>query len=52
MTAGILTSEVNNMIEDKVRYERMAQNAKLFGKKNAAFTIARALVDTALSHER
>src|SRR3989338_3655239 len=51
MTAGILISEINNMIDDQARYKKMSESAKLFGKKNAAMTIARALVNAALSHE-
>ncbi|MES2315362.1 MAG: glycosyltransferase, partial [Patescibacteria group bacterium] len=52
MTAGILVSEIASIIDDKARYEKMAASAKAFGKKDAALTIARAIVDTALSHER
>ena len=52
MTAGILTSEIERLFADKAHMEQMANNAKQFGKKDAALTIARALVDTALSHER
>lgn len=52
MTANILSSEIERMIEDKTGYELMSQNAKAFSKPGAAEKIAHELVDIALSHER
>jgi len=52
MTANILSSEIDRIIEDKENYKIMAQNAKDFAKPDAAMKIARVLVDLALSHER
>ena len=52
MTANILNSEIDDLINDKAKYQRMSNSAKAFGKKDAALTIARALVDTALGHEK
>ncbi len=52
MTANILSSEIEKIIEDKKNYEIMAKNAKAFAKSDAAMKIARALVDMALSHEK
>ncbi|OGI86083.1 hypothetical protein A3A05_01555 [Candidatus Nomurabacteria bacterium RIFCSPLOWO2_01_FULL_41_12] len=52
MTANILSSEIERIIEDKAGYEQMAKNAKAFHKPDAATKIARALVDIALSHEK
>ena len=51
MTANILTSEINRIVEDKQEYELMIKNAKQFNKSGAATKIARELVDIALSHE-
>ena len=52
MTANILNGEIERILNDKIGYERMAQNAKAFGKPGAAEKIARELVDIALSHEK
>ncbi len=52
MTANILSSEIERIIEDKVGYEQMAESAKVFCKSGAAEKIARELVDIALSHEK
>ena len=52
MTANILISEIERIVEDKRIYEKMSQNAKAFNKQGAAEKIARALVDIALSHEK
>ncbi len=52
MTAGILSEEVERIINNKVISDKMSVNAKAFHKPNAAYTIARELVDIALSHER
>ena len=51
MTANILSSEIERMVEDKMEYQSMSQNAKAFAKPGAAEKIARELVDIALSHE-
>ena len=51
MTANILSSEIERITNNKMGYEKMAQNAKAFSKPGAAEKIARALVDLALSHE-
>ena len=52
MTANILSSEIDRIIENKEDYKKMAENAKAFSKEGAAEKIARALVDIALSHEK
>ncbi|MFZ3011773.1 MAG: UDP-N-acetylglucosamine--N-acetylmuramyl-(pentapeptide) pyrophosphoryl-undecaprenol N-acetylglucosamine transferase [Minisyncoccia bacterium] len=52
MTANILSSEIERILEDQESYERMKQNAKAFSKPGAAEKIARELVDIALSHEK
>ena len=52
MTANILSSEIERIVEDKVGYEIMSKNAKAFSKPEAAEKIARELVDIALSHEK
>jgi len=51
MTANILNSEIDQIINDKTKYAKMAESAKIFAKGDGATVIARALVDTALSHE-
>ena len=52
MTANILIGEIERIIGDKEIYDGMARSAKAFNKPDAAMKIARALVDTALSHEK
>ena len=52
MTANILYSEVERILNDRSSYDKMAQNAKMFGKVGAAEKIARELIDIALSHEK
>ena len=52
MTANILSSEIERILENKNEYEQMVQNAKKFSKPGAAEKIARALVDIALGHEK
>jgi len=52
MTANILSSEIEKIIEDKDVWKQMAYNAKAFNKPGAAQKIARELVDIALSHEK
>jgi len=51
MTANILSSEIERILENKAGYEKMKQSAKAFGKPDAALKIARELVNIALSHE-
>jgi UDP-N-acetylglucosamine--N-acetylmuramyl-(pentapeptide) pyrophosphoryl-undecaprenol N-acetylglucosamine transferase len=51
MTANILSSEIERILNDKMGYEQMARNAKAFGKPGAAEKIARELINIALSHE-
>ena len=52
MTANILSSEIEKIIEDKTAWQIMAKNAKAFHKPDAALKIAHELVDIALSHEK
>ncbi len=52
MTAKILSSEIERIIESEANLKQMSQNAKAFNHPGAAMKIARALVDTALSHEK
>jgi UDP-N-acetylglucosamine--N-acetylmuramyl-(pentapeptide) pyrophosphoryl-undecaprenol N-acetylglucosamine transferase len=52
MTANILSSEIERIMEDKAGYEAMAERAKEFSKPGAAAKIARELVDIALGHEK
>ena len=52
MTANILSSEIERIIENEVNWKQMSENAKAFHKPGAATKIARALVDVALSHEK
>ena len=51
MTANILSSEIDRIVQDKITWEQMGHNAKAFNKPDAAFKIARELVDMALKHE-
>jgi UDP-N-acetylglucosamine:LPS N-acetylglucosamine transferase len=46
-----LSSEIERITNDKEAYDKMTQNAKAFNKPDAAFKIARALIDIASSHE-
>ncbi|MEI6581180.1 MAG: UDP-N-acetylglucosamine--N-acetylmuramyl-(pentapeptide) pyrophosphoryl-undecaprenol N-acetylglucosamine transferase [bacterium] len=52
MTANILSSEIERIVEDKSTHEKMVKNALLFNKKDAAEKIARELLHMALSHEK
>lgn len=52
MTANILSSEIDRILEEKEVWGQMSQNAKSFHKPDASMKIARELVDMALSHER
>lgn len=51
MTANILSSEIERIIEDKDLHARMSQHAKNFHKSDAAEKIARELMAICLSHE-
>src|SRR3990167_9064123 len=50
MTANILSSEIERIIENETNWKQMSENAKAFNKPGAAMKIARAIVDLALSH--
>ena len=52
MTANILSSEIDRIVEDKNGYELMKENAKVFSKPGAAEKIAQQLINIALSHEK
>ena len=52
MTANILSSEIERIMNDKVAYKSMEREAKIFSKPGAAEKIARELVDMALAHEK
>ena len=52
MTANILSSEIDRIIEDKEGYERMGKYAHAFSKSGAATKIAHELINIALSHEQ
>ncbi|KKR79450.1 MAG: undecaprenyldiphospho-muramoylpentapeptide beta-N-acetylglucosaminyltransferase [Candidatus Nomurabacteria bacterium GW2011_GWA2_40_9] len=51
LTANIVISEVDRLINDKKLYEHMVHSTKAFAKPNASMKIARELVDMALAHE-
>ncbi len=52
MTANILCSEIERIVYNKEVWDRMARNTKTFNKPDAAYKIARELVDIALAHEK
>lgn len=52
MTANILSSEIERILEDKKISDNMSSAAKTYNKPDAAYKIARELVDIALSHEK
>ena len=52
MTANILSSEIERITDNKAIWDRMAQSAKAYNKPDAAYKIARELVDMALAHEK
>ncbi|HNW71728.1 MAG TPA: UDP-N-acetylglucosamine--N-acetylmuramyl-(pentapeptide) pyrophosphoryl-undecaprenol N-acetylglucosamine transferase [Candidatus Paceibacterota bacterium] len=52
MTANILSSEIERIIEDKKALDFMTNCAKAFNKTDGAFKIARELINIALSHEK
>ena len=52
MTANILSSEIEKIVNNEAVWNKMAQNTKAFNKPDAAYKIARELVNIALSHEK
>ncbi len=52
MTAGILNSEIERIVENEHNWKQMSENAKAFSKPGAALKIAQAIIDMALSHEK
>lgn len=52
MTANILNSELDRIINNKTILDHMAQSAKEFYKPNGAEVIARELINISLSHEK
>ena len=52
MTANILCSEIERITNDKAVWNKMVQGTKDFNKPDAAYKIARALIDMALAHEK
>ena len=52
MTPNILFSEIKRIMDNKDAYNKMVQNAKAFYKPHAAETIAREIVNLALTHEK
>jgi len=52
LTPHLLVSEINRLIDDKERMQKMAESAKIFAKPDAAKKIAQVLVDIGLSHEK
>lgn len=51
LTANIVASEIDRIINDKKLFDQMTHSAKAFNKPNASMKIARELVDMALAHE-
>jgi len=52
MNAGILSSEIERITNNKTILETMGRQAKAYHKPDAALKIARELVGMALSHEK
>jgi UDP-N-acetylglucosamine--N-acetylmuramyl-(pentapeptide) pyrophosphoryl-undecaprenol N-acetylglucosamine transferase len=52
MTANILNSEIDRIVGDKQIWLHMSKNALNFYKPDASNTIAREIIDIALSHEK
>jgi UDP-N-acetylglucosamine--N-acetylmuramyl-(pentapeptide) pyrophosphoryl-undecaprenol N-acetylglucosamine transferase len=52
MTANILSSEIERILDDKNVYDSMIKSAKDFHKPDASLKIAEAIIATALSHEK
>lgn len=51
LTPHILLSEINNLLSDKGRMDKMRENTKSFARTDAADVIALKLLEIALSHE-
>lgn len=51
LTANLLTTEIQSIINNTVRYEQMSASALAFAKPDAAKKIADALISIALEHE-
>jgi UDP-N-acetylglucosamine--N-acetylmuramyl-(pentapeptide) pyrophosphoryl-undecaprenol N-acetylglucosamine transferase len=52
MTPEILETEIDDILSDKVKMEKMRTGAKSFAKTDAAYKIAEAVIDIALKHEK
>ncbi|MEK7113610.1 MAG: UDP-N-acetylglucosamine--N-acetylmuramyl-(pentapeptide) pyrophosphoryl-undecaprenol N-acetylglucosamine transferase [Patescibacteria group bacterium] len=52
MTANILSSEIERILNNKNIWDKMTQNTRSYNKPDAAYKIAHELVDIALSHEK
>jgi len=52
LSANLIISEVERITNDPTISEKMSQSAKAFAKPDAANTIARAVLDIALEHEK
>lgn len=52
MTANILSSEIERITNDKRIWNDMVSSTKAFCKPDAAYKIARELIDIALTHEK
>lgn len=52
LTPEILETEINDILKNKERFERMRQGALSFAKPDAAKKVAEAIVAIALSHEK
>ena len=52
LTANILSSEIERILDDKDGYEKMKRDAKAFDKPGAAEKIARELIGIAMDHEK
>lgn len=51
MTPNILFNEISRIIEDKSELAKMKENALAFSKKDAAYKIAKQIINIAMSHE-
>ena len=51
LSSGVLISEINRIVKDKDRWQKMATAAKSFADPDASKKIAQVLVDIAMSHE-
>lgn len=52
MSANILSSEIERIVENKNVWQKMSENTVTYGSADASYKIARELVDIALSHEK